>query len=133
MTRTPLARRTDPIGLMLAIANHFISRAEDFDDKVEAAIEAGAGQKDIVALMGLADDARLKALNAASSAAPYVQPRLQAVEFSPAGPATQSRFDRQIETLSDDEVADALRQIAGGTSALALLETASKDQEDEAP
>ena len=123
----------DPVALMLSIAQHFIERAVDFDEKAQAAISSGAGQKDIVALLALADDARLKALSAANSAAPYVQPRLQAVEFSPAGPATQSRFDRQIETLSDDEVADALRQIAGGTSALALLETASKDQEDEAP
>jgi hypothetical protein len=118
-------RRTpdrDPVGMMMAIADHFIERASGFDQRVEDAIAAGAAQRDIVALMGLADDARLKALSAANSAAPYIQPRLQAIELAPASASTQSRFDRQIEALSDAEIADALRQIEAGTSAIALLD-----------
>jgi hypothetical protein len=116
-----------PVDLMLAIAAHFVQRAEAFDDQVEAAIEARADQKNIVSLMNIADDYRLKALAAARDAAPYVNPRLQAVEFSPASEATRSRFAVRVEDLTDDEVASALKAIASGGSALKLLEDATDE------
>jgi hypothetical protein len=119
----------DPLSIMLAISDHFIGQAETFDTKVHGAIDAGANPKDILALMGLADESRMKALAAAGQAAPYVRPRLQAIELAPASPATQSRFDQRIEHLSDDEIASALKQIASGKSALALLEAADADLE----
>jgi hypothetical protein len=82
-----MTRRLDPIALMLGVARHFLERAEAFDQTIEAATAAGASQKDIVALMNISDDYRLKALAAARDAAPYTAPRLQAVEFSPASEA----------------------------------------------
>jgi len=120
---TASAPRT-PLDIMLSIAQHFIEQAEAFDTKVRAAVAASAGEREIQLLMSFADDSRMKALAAAGQAAPYTQPKLSAVEFSPASPLTQSRFDVRLEALTDEEVSEALRQIEQGQSALKLLELA---------
>src|SRR3954453_3140952 len=104
----------DPLAIMLQVAEHFILQAENFDCKVRSAVDAGADQRSILAIMDRADTSRLHALSAASAAAPYVQPKLSAVEIGPQSPLTQSRFAERIEALTDDEIVDALRQISAG-------------------
>jgi hypothetical protein len=112
----------DPVELMLEIAEKFLSQAVDYDGRVELAVEASASQGDIVALTNLADTSRLRALACAQAAAPFVRPRLQAIELAPATPVTRSRFDERIAAMSEDEVLRHLKAIAAGTATVALLE-----------
>jgi hypothetical protein len=66
--------------------------------------------------------ARLRALSAFQACAPYVRPRLQAIEVAPASQSTVSRFERAISAMSEDQVLDHLRAIASGARALELIE-----------
>jgi hypothetical protein len=116
------AQRRDPVGMMLAIADRFMAQAAELDQRVAAAIEAGASHGDIIALMTLAATARLRALTAVQAAAPYVSPRLQAIEIAPASPLTRSRLEARRADMTQDEVTAHLRAIAAGTLTLAAIE-----------
>lgn len=111
----------DPVELMLRIASHFMDRASELDGRVEAAVEAGASAPDIKLLMDLAATDRLRALSAAQAAAPFVRPRLQAVEISPVSEPTRSRFDERLAKMSEDEVVDHLRRVAAGTATVGSI------------
>lgn len=119
--------RRDPVGMMLAIADRFMAQAAELDQRVAAAVEAGASQNDITALMTLAATDRLRALTAAQAAAPYVSPRLQAIEVAPASPLTRSRLEARLANMSEDEVTNHLRAIAAGTLTLAAIEADAGD------
>ena len=98
-----MTARLDPVDCMLAIGERFLAQATELDARTAAAIEADASHRDIAALMNMAATDRLRALSAFSSAAPYVAPRLQAIELAPASPLTRSRFEeRQRHVLTDD-------------------------------
>lgn len=126
------APRRDPVALMLDIADRFMSQAADLDRRVAAAIGARAGHADIVALMNLAATDRLRALSAAQAAAPFCSPKLQAIEVSPAAPETQSRFDRRLATMTEDQVLTHLKAIAAGTATVEAFDL-DMDEADAEP
>ena len=111
--------------MMLDIADRFMSQAAELDQRVSDAIEQNASHGDIVALMNLAATDRLRALTACQAAAPFVSPKLTAIEVTPASMETRSRFDERLAGMSEDEVTSHLRAIAAGTLTLQAL-----DQED---
>jgi len=115
-------RRTDPVDAMLSIGERFMRQAAELDLRTAAAIEADADQRDITALMNLAATDRLRALSAFQAAAPYVRPRLQAIELAPASESTVSRFERTISAMSEDQVLNHLKAIATGRSATSLID-----------
>jgi len=123
--------RLDPIAAMCDIAQRFMDQAQELDGRVKSAIEADANHSDIVALMNLAATDRLRALSACQAVAPYVAPRLQAVEISPASPLTRSKFEARLERMSEDEVLDHLKAIAAGTLTLAVIDDADAEADDE--
>jgi hypothetical protein len=114
--------RIDAVDAMLSIGERFLAQAAELDARTEAAIEADASHADITRLMGLAATDRLRALSAFQAAAPYVSPRLQAIEVSPATPLTRSRFEERLERMSEDEVTAHLKAIAAGTLTIALID-----------
>jgi hypothetical protein len=118
------AQPRPPLLVMTMIAEHFLSEAENFDEKVELAVEAGADAFEIRTLLDLAATSRLRALTAAQAAAPYCSPRLSAVEVAPMTPETQSRFSDRLEAMSEDQIAGYLRQIARGILTIEHLESA---------
>ena len=122
-----MLRRRDPVAMMLDIADRFMSQATELDARVAAAIEASASHGDIVALMNLAATDRLRALSAAQAAAPFVRPRLAAVEVAPASESTVARFERAVSAMSEDQVVEHLRRIANGAKALELIEVGNDD------
>ena len=117
-----MTRRIDPVDAMLSIGEKFLAQAAELDVRTAAAIEADASHSDITRLMSLAATDRLRALSAFSSAAPYVAPRLTAVELAPASPLTRSKFEERLEAMSEDEVTSHLKAIAAGTLTLALVD-----------
>jgi len=119
-----LTRRVDPVEAMLSIGERFLRQAQELDDRTAAAIEADAAQADIIALRNLADVSRLRALSAFQACAPFVRPRLTAVEVAPASEPMVSRFERAVSVMSEEQVLDHLRAIANGGKALELIEVA---------
>jgi hypothetical protein len=118
----PRKSSRDPLQIMLSIADHFVDRAEELDKHVENAIAQDASQSDICKLMDLAGVNRMRALAAAQAAAVYVHPKSQAVEISPVSQTTASRFEARIANMSEDQVTERLRLIAGGASAIEIIE-----------
>lgn len=117
----------DPVDMMLQIASRFMDQAAELDERTQHAIDADALQGDIIALRNLADTSRLRALAACQACAPYVRPRLQAIEVAPASESTVSKFERAVTAMSEDQVLDHLRAIANGASALELIEVGDDD------
>jgi hypothetical protein len=103
-----------PLEILQLVAEHFLSKAEELDDRVENAIKSDASHGDIVALMGLADEKRMKAANVATQAAPYVSPRLQAIEVAAASVTTRDRFSERAHHLSDAEALKLLTAVQAG-------------------
>jgi hypothetical protein len=103
-----------PLLVMTLIAEHFLHQAEQFDVNADDAVEAGADAFEIKTLLDLAAAYRMRALTAATAAAPYCSPRLAAVEVAPMSPQTQSRFQSRIDSMSEDEVASYLRAVTAG-------------------
>jgi hypothetical protein len=122
-----LTRRTDPVEAMLSIGERFMRQAQELDDRTAAAIDADASPADIAKLMSLAATDRLRALSAFQAAAPYVSPRLAAVEVAPASQSTVARFEQAVSAMSEDQVLDHLRAIANGAKALELIEAGDDD------
>jgi hypothetical protein len=103
-----------PLVIMVAIAEHFLSQAEDYDERVDSAVEAGADEHELRTLLDLASVSRLRALTAATAAAPYCSPRLAAVEVAPMSVETQSRFQSRIDSMSEDEITGYLKAVTKG-------------------
>ena len=114
--------RRDSVAMMLDIADRFMSQAAELDQRVSAAIEADASHGDIVALMNLAATDRLRALACCQSAAPFVSPKLQAVEISPISASTQSRFEARLAEMPEAEILRHLQGIADRTLRIEHLE-----------
>jgi hypothetical protein len=112
----------DPVATMMQIASKFMDQAEELDQLVEAAIRGKASQTDIVVLRNLASTDRLRALSACQAAAPFIAPKLSAVEFSPATAVTRDRFAERLEAMEEDEILAHLARIADGTLKLEHLE-----------
>src|SRR6202035_216774 len=109
------------------IGERFLAQAQELDARTEAAIESDASHADISRLMSLAATDRLRALSAFQAAAPYVAPRLTAVELAPASPLTRSKFEERLEAMSEDEVTQHLKAIAAGTLTLELVDAPGAD------
>jgi hypothetical protein len=122
--------RRDPVDMIQEIAEHFLAQAQEIDDRLADAIARDASSADIIALRNMAATDRLRALSACQAAAPFVRPRLQAIELAPASPLTQSRFEARLAAMSEEEVLDDLKRIAAGTLTLAAIDDA--DAEDHA-
>ena len=121
----------DPVDMMLDIAERFLQQASELDQRVQAAIDADASHGDIVSLMNLAATDRLRALSAAQAAAPFVKPKLQAIEVSPVTPITRSKFEQRLQSMCEAEVLANLKRIAAGTLAIEVL-ASDEDDDDEA-
>jgi transposase len=93
--------RRDPVAMMLDIADRFMSQAPELDQRVAAAVDADASATDIAMLMNLAATDRLRALTACQAAAPFVSPKLTAIEVTPASMETRSRFDERLAGMSE--------------------------------
>ena len=112
----------DPVARMAEIGEHFLAEARALDERVQSAINQDAAQSAIEALMALSATNRLRALSAYQAVAPYVAPKLQAIEIGPQSVTTASKFERAISTMSESQVIEHLEKIASGDSAIALLE-----------
>jgi hypothetical protein len=121
------ANRRDPVAMMLAIAERFLTQAAELNRRVGAAIEAGASHSDLVCLMNLAATDRLRALSAAQAAAPFCSPKLQAIEVAPAAESTVSRFEARLAAMAEDDVLAHLRRIAAGAMTLEAIEAEATD------
>ena len=119
--------RIGPVEAMLSIGERFMHQAQELDQRVQDAIDANASHGDIVALMNLAATDRLRALSAFQAAAPYVSPRLQAIEVAPASESTVSKFEQAVSAMTEDQVLEYLKRIAIGASALQLIEVGNDD------
>jgi hypothetical protein len=104
-----------PLQILTEIAEHFLSAAEELDERVEAAVAASASQSDIVALVNLADEKRMRAATTAEKAIGYTAPRLAAIEVAAASPATRDRFAENARRLTDDEALKLLAAVEAGT------------------
>jgi hypothetical protein len=122
------ATRPDPVTIMLDIAGRFLAQAAELDQRVQAAVDANAAHGDIISLMRLAAEDRLRALAAAQAAAPFCSPKLQAIEVAPASPLTRDKFEARLVEMPEEEVLDHLKRIATGTLTLAAIE-ADEDEE----
>jgi hypothetical protein len=111
----------DPVDAMLSICSHFLGQARELDRRAQDAIDADAGQVEIVSLLNLSATNRMRALAAAQAAAPFVRPRLQAVEISPVT-TTRDRFDQRLERMTEQEIEDQLRAIAAGQKVIEFVE-----------
>jgi hypothetical protein len=115
-------QRPDPVDVMLDICSHFVGQAEELDQRAQAAIDSDAGQVEIVSLLNLSATNRMRALAAAQAAAPFVRPRLQAVEISPVTTTTRDRFAQRLERMTEQEIEDQLRAIAAGQKVIEFVE-----------
>jgi hypothetical protein len=70
---------------------------------------------------------RLRALSCYQAAAPYLAPKLAAIEVAPASTTTINKFERAITTMSEAQVIEHLEKISNGSSAIQLLEDHSGD------
>jgi hypothetical protein len=59
-----------PLEILQLVAEHFLSTAEALDERVANAIAHDASHGDIVSLMGLSDEKRMKAASVAEKAIP---------------------------------------------------------------
>jgi hypothetical protein len=125
------ARRstTDPVDAILRIGDVFMQKAETLDHRAEDSIADGADRTDISALADLADAHRMRALACFQAAAPFRQPRLQAIEVKPPEPMTVERFRERVGHMSEDEILERIRKVERGATALKLIEADDPDEE----
>jgi hypothetical protein len=112
----------DPVSRMAELGEHFLAEAKALDERVANAINNDAAQGAIESLMNLSATNRLRALSCYQACAPYLAPKLQAIEIAPASVSTASKFERAITNMSEAQIVEHLQQIASGSSAIALLE-----------
>ena len=115
---------------MAELGEHFLAEAKALDERVTAAINGDAAQAAIEALMNLSATNRLRALSCYQACAPYLSPKLAAIEVAPASVSTASKFERAITNMSEAQIVEHLEKIAGGSSAIALLEDHSGAEHD---
>jgi hypothetical protein len=112
-----------PLEILTLVAEHFLSTAEELDERVANAIANDASHGDIVALMGLSDEKRMKAATVAEKAVPYTTPRLQAIEVAAASVATRDKFADRTARLTDEE---AMKYIAAYEAGMPIAEIADE-------
>jgi len=117
----------DVITAMWSIAQRFLAQASEFDERLETAVELNASSADILALKSQADQDRLRALSALQALAPYVQPRLSAVEVSPVSRTTAQKFEARVSEMDEAAILEHLKLIADGAS-LEIVEDAVFDR-----
>jgi hypothetical protein len=104
-----------PLEILQTVAEFFLASAEEIDQRVAAAFAAGEGsQVDVVAMMTIADERRLRAAQVAEKAAPFTSPRLNSIEVAPASQSTRERFQEASRRLSDQEAQRYLDLITSG-------------------
>jgi len=106
----------DVVGAMWSIAQRFLAQAAQFDERLEVAVELNASSADILALKSQGNQDRLRALSALQALAPYVQPRLSAVEVSPASQSTAERFQQRVTEMDEQQILAHLKLIADGAT-----------------
>jgi hypothetical protein len=111
-----MKRQRPPLEILTTVAEFFLASAEELDARVEAAVTSGQGsQADVIALMTLADERRLRAASVAEKAAPFCSPRLAAVEVAAASTTTRDRLSDRYRQLSDEEAVRLLAAVEAGT------------------
>src|SRR5215470_12131887 len=114
-----MAKRRDPLAMLLNIADRFYTSAEELDRKVERAVEQNAAAHDIRLLVDMANSDRMRAASACQMALPYCHPKLSSVELTPAPPVSKSSFETRLEAMSESEITAYLKGVANGTLAIA--------------
>jgi len=115
-----MAKRRDPLAMLLNIADRFYTSAEELDRKVERAVEQNAAAHDIRLLVDMANSDRMRAASACQMALPYCHPKLSSVEITPAPPVSKSSFEQRLEQMSETEVLSHLKAITDGTVTITL-------------